>query len=252
MCVSQPSALLVYSREEPVYNSGAFPPRPFQDWLEGIAVGLLQDLCNFFEQECVMPLPFSIHNSPPVPECIAFWNYAIQQSQSLYLLCFLRITPLQQYASHVFVYSGNFVQPDRSTAVWGAESIRMKKISCLCSPPHFPHPLPDPLESTELNKGHLPIHDYSCKDILGVWALGLSQDEQLSLRGQVEKRGHCSIHQGKNACIRLWKMSRISSDGDGERYYHLVQGCWDYPVQEDTEEKSVWVMIPGKIANCRA
>lgn len=35
---------------------------------------------------------------PPSLECIGFWNYATQQSRSLYLLCFLGITPLKQYA----------------------------------------------------------------------------------------------------------------------------------------------------------
>lgn len=34
---------------------------------------------------------------PPSPERIAFWNYATRQSRSLYLLCFLGITPLQQH-----------------------------------------------------------------------------------------------------------------------------------------------------------
>lgn len=93
------SETLCCSREEPIYNSvWHFPCRPFQDWLEGMVVGLSHDLCSFFEQECVTPLPFPMHNFPPVLECIAFWNYAAQQSQSLYLLCFLGIMPLQQYA----------------------------------------------------------------------------------------------------------------------------------------------------------
>lgn len=39
-------------------------PRSFQDWLEGIAIGLVQDLGSFLRQECVAPLPFPTRNFP--------------------------------------------------------------------------------------------------------------------------------------------------------------------------------------------
>lgn len=93
VCLSAVSALLVRSRDEPIYNPvWCFTPRSLEGRLKGISERLLKNCAVSLSRNvwhlCLSPL---ISSSHPKVHCIMELH---NNSQSLHMLCYLGIMPL--------------------------------------------------------------------------------------------------------------------------------------------------------------
>lgn len=155
-----------------------------------IPVGLLQNVGPFFMQECVVSLPFPMHDFPLLHNVLHFWIMQHNNpgadtccvSWELQCLC-------STVSMRVFLYLGNSVQIQITSAAM------LKKIPCLCSPAlTIPPPTPTHRHRVQswikviCQHMTMAIHaeiDWGCEH----WAR--DQDEQSSLMGRAAKRAHC-------------------------------------------------------------